>query len=262
METVLITGPTSGIGLELAICFAKNGNELILVGRGAQRLRALANQFEKEYGVPVETIVSDLSKPSAVTHIEKTIRTRKKKVDILVNNAGFATYGKFDQIEWNVQAEMMHVNMDALTQLTRAFLPEMIKRKHGRILNVASTAAFQPGPLMATYYASKAFVLYFSEALAEELEGSGVSVTTLCPGPTRTGFQERARMEDAKVIREGRLQSPVDVARAGFEGVMSGKRIVIPGLQNQLGALAARLVPLSFSARIVKGIQEKVSHEK
>ena len=178
-------------------------------------------------------------------------------VDILVNNAGFGTSGKFAQTDLHAELDMIGVNVAALTHLTKLFLGPMLERKRGRILNVASTAAFQPGPLMAVYYATKAYVLSFSEAIAEELTGTGVTVTALCPGPTATGFQQVANMGTEALLKLMRPVSSMEVARAGYRGMMRGKRIVIPGLKNKLGVQSLRVSPRAVAVKIVRALQER-----
>jgi short-subunit dehydrogenase len=179
-------------------------------------------------------------------------------VDTLVNNAGFTLFGRFAETDWKQEFEMLQVNVVALTALTKVFLPGMVQQRAGRILNLASTAAFQPGPLMAVYYATKAYVLSFSEALADELHGSGVTVTALCPGPTRTGFQERGRMEASRLV-QGRIADARGVAEAGYAGMMAGKALVIPGFTNKLVPWLPRLLPRSMVTSIVRRAQSPVS---
>ena len=184
------------------------------------------------------------------------------KVDVLVNDAGFGVYGPFSQTDGAKELEMIQVNISALTHLTKLFLPAMLERRCGRILNVASTAAFQPGPLMAVYYASKAYVLSFSEALANELAGTGVTVTALCPGPTDTEFQKQAGLEKTRLFSNPFVRDARSVARAGYEGMLSGKRIVIPGVANRLLAQSVRFAPRRFVTAIARSLQEQRSREK
>ncbi len=180
-------------------------------------------------------------------------------MDVLVNNAGFASYGLFHELDMNKELELVQLNVKTLVHLTRLFLPGMEKRGRGRVLNVASTAAFQPGPLMANYYASKAYVLSFSEALANEMEGTGVTVTCLCPGPTRTGFQDRAAMQESKLVQGGLMDS-MAVAKQGYAGLMAGQTIVVPGLQNWIGTLLPRFVPRKLATQLVRNLQERRRH--
>jgi short-subunit dehydrogenase len=253
MPKALITGASSGIGLELARIFAREHFDLILVARSQDRLHEIAGELRAAHTIAVEVIAKDLSLPEAPVEIHQ----QAGRVDVLVNNAAFGLYGKFVDFPLADELNMMDLNMDALVALTRLFLPGMIEARSGRILNVASTAAFQPGPLMALYYASKAFVLHFSEAIANELEGTGVTVTALCPGPTETGFQERASMQDIPLIRMG-MMSAKAVAEAGYRGLIAGKTIVIPGIKNKIGAQSVRFSPRKLVTRLVRKIQEKV----
>jgi short-subunit dehydrogenase len=187
--------------------------------------------------------------------IADTCERSGRDIEILVNNAGFAMRGPFAAADPDTQRRLVQVNVTALTQLTRFILPAMLARRRGKILNVASTAAFQPGPLMAVYYASKAYVLSFSEALAREVRGSGVTVTALCPGLTRTGFADRARLGGARLVRLGQMEAST-VAEAGFRGLMRGKRVVIPGLRHRIGATLARWAPPGITAELVMRLHE------
>ena len=255
-KTVLITGPTSGIGYELAKCFARDGYGLVLVARSGDRLSLLKDEFEKKYGVFVKTIEKDLSKPDAPKEIFQELKKDAHPIDILVNNAGFGNYGTFYNTDLQAELQMIQLNMTSLTHLTKLFLTDMVKNTWGRILNVASTAAFQPGPLMAVYYASKAYVLSFSEALASELEGTGVTVTALCPGPTRTDFQKRAEIEGTRLVNGGLMMDSVIVAKEGYLGLMKGKTVVIPGFKNKAIAFLVRFTPRNLVTKIVRRIQE------
>lgn len=254
MAKALITGGSSGIGLELARIFAKNGFDLILVARKKDELDS-ASAALSLHKARITAISMDLSSPDAAQALFKTLKD--EDIDVLVNNAGFGLYGRFQDAELEAQVQMMELNMVTLSKLTRLFLPGMIKRKSGKILNLASTAAFQPGPFMAVYYASKAYVLSFSEALASELEGSGVSVTALCPGPTETAFMKRSGLGSAKIAQ--RRMDPARVAREGYDGLMKGKAVVIPGFRNRFSALLVRLLPRHTVVRYVRRMQERRS---
>jgi uncharacterized protein len=247
----LVTGASGGIGLELARLFAGDGHDLVLVSRGGERLAEIARDLEDRFRVEVRAIPRDLSNPIAPL----SLFDECGEIDFLVNNAGFGHRGVFADEDPVLLSEMLQVNVAALTQLTRMFLPAMIERRSGRILNVASTAAFQPGPLMAVYYASKAYVLSFSEAIRDELDGSGVTVTTLCPGPTRTEFVDRAEMSRNR-LSSSRVMEPFDVAREGYAGMMAGRAVVIPGKVNRLGAAGAKAIPRSLAAGIARRIHE------
>jgi len=250
-ETVLITGASSGIGRELAHCFAGGGSDVVLVARRGDRLRELAQELTSRYNVKAHVLPKDLSLPDAAREIEDELRRAGIRVDVLVNNAGFGDWGTVSALELERQMKMVQVNVGAVTELTRRFLPGMIERRRGGILNVASAAAFQPGPLMSVYYATKAYVLHFSEGLAEELDGTGVSVTCLCPGPTITEFGADAHMEGTLLFRMGGMPA-ARVARAGYDGYRAGRVIVVPGLRNKLSAFSVRTGPRSVVRKIVK----------
>ena len=254
-KTVLITGASSGIGYELARLFARNKYNLVLVARNLSRLNQMAQEFSRDFGISSKVISKDLSEPSASSEIFKELESASIHLDILVNNAGFGIYGLFWETDLKAERDLIEVNVASVTQLTRLFLPEMIRKKSGKILNVASTAAFQPGPLMATYFASKAYVLFFSEALANELKGTGITVTALCPGPTQTDFQRRSKTEN---IREGSLglMKADQVAKAGYEGLMKGTVVVIPGFLNKFTAFIIRFLPRNFVTKLVRWVEE------
>jgi len=256
-RAALITGASSGIGYELALLFARDGFDCILVARGHDKLNELAARLESEFRVKTLVLSKDLSKPNAVNEIYEETTAAGLAVNVLVNNAGFGVFGLFAEIDLEAEIQMLQVNVTALTSLTKLFLPAMLERREGRILNVASTAGFAIGPLMAVYYASKAYVLSFSEALANELKGTGVTVTTLAPGPTRTGFQQRGAMEDSRLF-QGQIADAKSVALAGYRGLMAGKPLVIPGIRNKLIPLVARLSPRGVMARVVRRAQERV----
>jgi len=256
-KTALITGASSGIGLELARLFAQGGFDLVLVARSAPKLEDLARELREKHGVAATVLAKDLANPAAPGEIFDELQRAGIAIDVLVNNAGFATYGSFSETDLQRELDLLQVNVVALTHLTKLFLPPMLERRSGRILNVASTAAFQPGPLMAVYYASKAYVLSFSEALFNELDGSGVTVTALCPGPTRSGFQERAAMTESKLV-QGHIMDAATVAAEGYAAMLRGKRTVVPGRGNQLWGLAAKLLPTSVTLKLVRRAQEHV----
>jgi uncharacterized protein len=256
-QTALITGASGGIGLELARLFAAGGYDLVLVARSTAKLEELAGELRK-HGGAVRVLAKDLAKPQSPEEVFRELEAAGVAVDVLVNNAGFATYGPFVEIDLGRELEELQLNVVTLTHLTKKLLPGMLARRRGGVLNLASTAGFQPGPLMAVYYATKAYVISFSEALAEELSGTGVTVSALCPGPTATGFQRRAGMEASKLF-SGMLQvaDAAAVARAGYEGFRAGKRIIIPGLINKVGVQSIRISPRSLATRLVKRMQER-----
>ena len=249
-NAVLITGGSSGIGRELARLFAADGVPLVLVARGAAELARTAAELTRTHQVDVTTIAADLSVPAEIERLVERIRAGGIEVEVLVNNAGFGGGGPFARSRLADDLGMIAVNVSAVTHLTRLLLPAMLERGHGRILNVGSTAGFQPGPFMAVYYATKAYLLSFSEALAEELAGTGVTVTTLCPGPTETGFAKRAGILTTRLFRSATLMSAAEVARAGHAGVLRGDRLVVPGLVNKAVSQAGRVVPRRLLARV------------
>lgn len=252
-KTALITGATSGIGYELAKGFARDRYDLVLVARDQAQLQRVAQELAGAHGVAARVISADLARPEAAAELVEELARERLEIDVLVNNAGFGTYGPFASADLAREEEMIQLNLVTLTQLTRRLLDGMLKRRHGKILNVASTAAFQPGPLMAVYYATKAYVLSFSEALASELRGSGVSVTVLCPGPTRTDFQRRAGIEHTKLVRLRGMEAET-VAQIGYHGMLRGAPVVIPGFGNWLLTLLVRMLPRSIVTAIVRGV--------
>ncbi|HVP62065.1 MAG TPA: SDR family oxidoreductase [Myxococcaceae bacterium] len=258
MSTVLVTGASGGIGAALAREYARHRHALVLVARSRGTLESIAEELRAAHSVDVRTFVLDLATPGAADRLVAELDAVGIQVDVLVNNAGFALYGAFAETDWAKESEMLQLNVVTLTALTKRLLPGMLARRRGRILNLASTAGFLPGPLMAVYYATKAYVLSFSEALAEELRGSGVTVTALCPGPTRTGFQARAGMEASRLVSGKRLPDAAEVAREGYEGAERGATVVIPGLQNRLQVGLIRFLPRSMVSRIVHKAQERV----
>ena len=254
--TVLITGASDGIGWELAHLFARNGHRPILVARREEKLARLAAILETDCNIQAEVVPCDLSHPDAARNLWEELQRRSLPVDILVNNAGFGARGFFAETDAGVTEQLLHVNVVALTCLTRQILPSMLARKAGRILNVASIAAWFPGPLTATYNASKAYVLSFSEALALELEGTGVTVTVLCPGPTRTGFEARAGLEGTLAF-QGSVMDAAAVAQVGYTALMEGRRVAIPGFKNRLRMLPIHLMPRALVARFARKFHEK-----
>ena len=259
-KVALVTGASSGIGLDLARKLAAEKFDVVLVARSEGKLREVADALAKEHGITATVLRADLARPEAAAALVRALDEQKLDVDVLVNNAGYALYGPFAETNLGDELNMIQVNIVALTQLTKLILPRMVAKKSGRILNVASTAAFQPGPLMAVYYATKAYVLSLSEALANELDGSGVTVTALCPGPTRTGFQARAQMEESKLVRGKDIMTSEEVARRGFDGLMRGKTVVIPGMGNKVLANAVRFLPRKTVTRLVRSAQERAPH--
>jgi short-subunit dehydrogenase len=250
-ETVLITGASSGIGLELAKCFAAEGCRLILVARSTSALEKLADELRRENKIEAVVLTADLSLPQTPGQIVEKLSAQKIAVDVLVNNAGFGAHGAFAEISLPWQIEMLQVNITALTELTGLFLPGMIQRKRGGILNVGSVAGFQPGPGMAVYYATKAYVLSFTEALAEELDGTGLTISVLCPGPTESNFGSVARGEKVRQLDTFKMPAKA-VAIYGHRAFRNGKITAVPGIQNHVFVFLNRIVPRWFPRKIVK----------
>lgn len=248
-ETVLITGASSGIGRELSRLYAADGARLVLVARSEGKLRELAAELAASYGTDAQVVPADLTRRASPGEIVEALARQHIDVDVLVNNAGFGARGTVAGLGAQRQLDVIEVNVAALTQLTALLLPGMLARRHGAILNVASTAGFQPGPNQAVYCAAKAYVLSFTEALAEEVRGSGVRVTCLAPGATDTGFASQAGMAGTRLFRWGVMDAP-RVAGAGHDGERHGKTLVIPGLRNRVLALAVRLSPRAAVTRI------------
>jgi short-subunit dehydrogenase len=239
----LVTGASSGIGAHLARELARDGYDLVLAARGVESMQKLAAELSAQSIV----IAADLSKPGAAAGLAREIEIRGLEIDTLINNAGLGSTGAFAESDATRVSEMLEVNVVALTELTRALLPGMIARKRGRIMLVASTAAYQPGPFMAVYYATKAYVLSLGEAIAWELRGTGVTVTTLCPGPTVTNFVKTAKMENSRLFSSpmARPMSSAEVARIGYEALKAGRRVVITGFANRMAAMSTRFSPKS-----------------
>ena len=252
---VLITGASSGIGLELARVFAGNRHDLVIVSRDLAALKKVKSELERDYKVSVIAIAKDLSLKKSCDEVYSEVKRRGISVDVLVNNAGFGTFGKFRDTDLETELSMIGLNISALTHLTKLFARDMIKKRRGKILNLASTAAFFPGPMMAVYYATKAYVLSFSTALNEELRGTGVSVTALCPGPTKSGFQKAAHIETDHLFNS-RIPTSEEVARFGYTELMKGRLIAVHGLKNRALIQVAKFLPRRLVASLVRRIQE------
>lgn len=255
-KRTLITGATSGIGLEMARLMASKGHDLVLVARRKEKLEALKKELEHGYDVSVDIFVKDLAETGASLEVFNFTVRNNIHVDILINNAGFGDYGKFYYRDLEKQSRMIKVNIVALMELTHLYLPEMLTDSKGRIMNVASVAGFQPGPLMSVYYASKAFVLSFTEALSVELRGSGVRVTALCPGPTVTDFGRVAEFRRSEKLKNLKGHSAQEVAEYGIRALFANKVIAIPGKLNKTLVLMAKLMPRSLVRRLVYYIQK------
>jgi short-subunit dehydrogenase len=255
-KTALVTGGSSGIGAELARVHAQHGGDLVVVARRQDRLEALQAELEKAHGITVHVLPHDLAQAEAPQQIYDELQARGVAVDYLMNNAGFGNRGLFHEQDWSTNEAMIRVNIVALAALTRLFLPAMIARRAGRILNVASMAGFVPGPLHAIYYASKAFVISFSEAVANELRGTGVTVTVLCPGFTQTEFNRVAGMKTGRGF--SRTLSAREVAQVGYRALLAGKIVVVPGALNKLAMHGLlRLSPRKLTTRLSRALMEK-----
>ncbi|MEJ0089906.1 MAG: SDR family oxidoreductase [Limisphaerales bacterium] len=250
-ETVLITGASSGIGLELAKCFAADGNRLVLVARNTEALETLAKELRQSHKIEVLVLTADLSLSETPQQIFAELSAQKISVDVLVNNAGFGAHGAFAEMPLSRQLEMLQVNITSLTELTGLFLPGIIQRKRGGILNVGSVAGFLPGPGMTVYFATKAFVLSFTEALAEELAGTGLKVSVLCPGPTESNFGKVARGTKSRQLNTSKMSAQA-VAVYGHRAFHSGKVTAVPGLQNKAFVFMNRILPRPIPRKIVK----------
>lgn len=242
--------------MELAKVFAAHSSNLVLVARNTEKLAQLSGQLRQDFGIDVHTLSKDLSQYGSADEVFRFCNTNGITVDYLVNNAGMGYYGLFAAGAWEKQRQMMELNMMALTHLTHLFLPSMINRKYGRVLNVASTAAFQPGPTMAVYFATKAYVLHFSEAVNNEVSKTGVTVTALCPGATESSFMDAAQMQESRLFKGRKLPSSQAVARYGYQAMMQGKAVAIHGWKNRLLATGVRLVPRNLMVKMARWITE------
>ena len=257
MATALITGASNGIGLELAKIHAAKGDDLVLVARNKQKLDELKSELEAAYKVKVYTIGKDLSLHNAAKEVYDETTHQNISIDYLINNAGFGDFGMFAETDWNKELQMINLNITALTHFTKLYLQDMVKRRNGKIMNVASTAAFQPGPTMAVYFATKAYVLSFSEAVNNEVSDKGITVTALCPGPTESGFQAAAALEESKMVKGKKLPSSKTVAEYGYQSMMSGKAVAIHGLVNNILANAVRFMPRALLVKVIRNMQDK-----
>ncbi|MEC0666616.1 SDR family oxidoreductase [Priestia flexa] len=249
----LITGASGGIGRQLAYHFAEDGYSLVLVARSKEKLEELKKELENNYSISVLISIKDLSKQKEALKLYDEIKQQRITVQFLVNNAGFGLYGTFIETSWAEEADMIDLNIKTLTYLTKLFLPEMVERNQGRILNIASVASFLPGPLMAVYYATKAYVLSFTEALENELKDTNITISALCPGPTKTGFSDRANLSSSKLFESGALHVE-DVAKVCYEQFMRGKTIIILGAK--VATMLPRFFPRKLITKVVRSMQE------
>jgi uncharacterized protein len=257
MATALVTGASNGIGLELARIHASKGGNLVLVARNLEKLNDIKAELEKKFNIKVYTIGKDLSKPDAALEVYNETNQQKIQVDYLINNAGFGDFGMFVETDWQKELQMINLNITTLTQFTKLYVQDMVKRGNGKIMNVASTAAFQSGPTMAVYYATKAYVLSFSEAVDNEVSDKGVTVTTLCPGATESGFQAAAAMEESALVKGKKLPSAKEVAEYGYTSMMNGKTVAIHGMMNYIMANSVRFTPRAMVVKLTRLIQDK-----
>jgi uncharacterized protein len=257
-ETTLVTGASSGIGLHLAHQFAKHGHPLVLVAPIESELRQIASEFERDHAIEVRTIARDLREENAAQEILDEV-SAGAPVEILVNNAGHGQRGKFWEIPIETDISMLELNILAYLRLTKLFLPMLLEQGHGRILNTASVAGFEPGPLQAVYHATKAFVLSWSEALSSELEDTGITVTALCPGPTDTDFFIKAHAEETRAVQH--TMAPQEVAKVGYEALMDGKRVVVAGAVNKAMVFSRHIMPVSAQAKMNEKMYENIPAE-
>lgn len=259
MATALITGASNGIGLELAKIHASKGDNLVLVARNKGKLDELKTELEAKFSVNVHTIGKDLSAPQSAKEVYEETSRQSIQIDYLINNAGFGDFGMFVDSDWNKDEQMINLNITTLSYFTKLYLQDMVKRGSGKIMNVASTAAFQSGPTMAVYYATKAYVLHFSEALDNEVRDKGVTVTALCPGATESGFQAAAAMEESALVKGKKLPTSKAVAEYGYAAMMRGKTIAIHGLMNTILAISVRFMPRKLVVMVTRKMQDKAS---
>lgn len=255
IKTALVTGAASGLGYEMALLLAKEGCNLVLIDINEKKLEATRLEIEMMHSVSIQLLVKDLSEPNIAVSIFNDLKGLP--IDILVNNAGFGMFGSFSETNWERESTMLHLHILTTTHLTKLFLPNMIENGEGRILNVSSLAAFQPGPLMSLYYASKSYLLSFSEAIANELKGTGVTVTALCPGPIRTKFQSVVSESSSENKIKFNMGCPKYVAEVGYRSMMKGKAVCIPGVFNKFLSALPRILTRNMATSIVRNIQEK-----
>jgi short-subunit dehydrogenase len=258
-NTALITGASSGIGLELAKILASKGVNLVLVARNKSKLDELKVKLEHQHKVSVYTIEKDLSKPNSAQEVYAETCKQSIQIDYLINNAGFGDFGMFYETNWDKESQMINLNITTLTQFTKLYLKEMVSRESGKIMNIASTAAFQPGPMMAVYFATKAFVLSFSEAIGNEVNNKGITVTALCPGMTKTGFEKAAAMQKSGLVKGKKLPTAKDVAEFGYNSMMKGTPVAIHGFMNNVIANSVRFLPRKLVVKLTRLKQSQVA---
>jgi short-subunit dehydrogenase len=260
-ETALVTGASSGIGLHLAHEFARHGHPLVIVAPVQSELETAAEEFRSEHGVEVRVIAKDLEQENSAQEICDELQAAGVEVDILVNNAGHGFHGKWWELSLEKDLSMIRLNIEAVMRMTKLFLPPMLQRNRGRVLNTASVAGFMPGPMLATYYATKAFVLSWSEALATELDDTPITVTALCPGVTDTDFFEKGDAENIKARQSSNVMSPQDVAKDGYKALMDEELFVIPGAANKAMVATRRILPVTTQAKMNEKMNSNVPLE-
>ena len=257
-NTALITGASNGIGLELAKIHASKGGDLVLVARNKSKLDEIKTELEKQYKVSVYVISKELSLTNAAQEVYNETIKENIQIDYLINNAGFGDFGMFAETDWNKELQMINLNITTLTHFTKLYLQDMIKRNRGKIMNVASTAAFQSGPTMAVYFATKAYVLSFTEAVSNEVSDKGITITALCPGATETGFQTAGGMEESNLFKGKKLPTAKQVADYGYRSMIKGKTVAIHGIMNYIISNSVRFTPRALVLKITRKILDKV----
>ncbi|MFN5147407.1 MAG: SDR family NAD(P)-dependent oxidoreductase [Flavobacteriia bacterium] len=249
-NTALITGASNGIGLELAKIHASKGGDLVLVARNKSKLDEIKVTLERQFNIAVYTIVKDLSAINAAQEVYDETNKETIQIDYLINNAGFGDFGMFAETDWNKELQMINLNITSLTHFTKLYLKDMVKRRSGKIMNVASTAAFQSGPTMSVYCATKAYVLSFTEAISNEVNDKGITITALCPGATETGFQAAGGLEESKLFKNKKLPSAKEVAEYGYASMIKGKTVAIHGIMNYIMSNSIRFIPRSLVVKV------------
>jgi short-subunit dehydrogenase len=256
-NTALITGASNGIGLELARTHAAKGGDLVLVARNKSKLDELKIELEKQFKVSVYTIGKDLSETNAAQEIYDETNKQNIQVDYLINNAGFGDFGMFAETDWNKELQMINLNITTLTLFTKLYLQDMVKRRSGKIMNVASTAAFQSGPTMAVYCATKAYVLSFTEAVSNEVIDKGITITALCPGATESGFQAAGAMDESEIFKGKKLPTAKEVAEYGYRSMIKGKTVAIHGMMNYIMSNSIRFIPRATVLKVSRKLLDK-----
>ena len=257
MKTVLITGASSGIGYEFAKIYAKKGYNLVITARRKNNPDRIKQELESfDTSICVDIIVLDLSKQNSAKELYEVVKQRGILIDTLINNAGFGVYGNFIETDIEKEIDMIELNIKSLVVLTKLFLKDMVSRNNGTIINVASTAAFQPGPLMSVYYASKSFVLSFTEAIRNEVRDTNVNISVLCPGPTDTEFEKSASLEESSLFTKLKVMKPEKVAIIGYKGINRNKSVIIPGILNNILITFNKIIPRALVINIVRKLQE------